>query len=183
MRSRLVSTLLALSVLCGLPASGRADEQPGTAEKTLARAFSCPTPSSNQADQPEEAITKAKFSGNGTGFRVILDARMLLDTGGLSSEPNTGKVEAHQHSVVSADYGDLARVEVMYYGRAGRGVFKKLKIECRSGQECFHSLATLDAGPPVVRRLEHKSPDQEFEFCDEDTLQNAKAAFDALIGH
>lgn len=179
---KLTTIILGFSALGILPAASFAEDQAQVAEKLLEAAFACPAPPStqNEADQPVTAISRSTFSGNGVGFRVTSDVRILADIGGAYNGQSTGPDEMHRHSVYSADYRDLARAEIVKSYEGGRR-FEQLHIECRSGRECFHQQSSQDAGPPIMRQSNDSATEGHFEFCDEETIQNAKAAFDVLI--
>jgi Bacterial SH3 domain len=186
---KLAAAILSFSTFGILPAISFADDQVRAAEQLLESAFACPVPpvSVNEMDSPITSMPRASFSGNSSGFRVVVDKRILFkddrvltEAGDRSATPignEKGKpVERHSQAVVRANYGDLAGTEVT---KQNKGAL--LVIKCRSGNECLRIQSSSDYGADDQRNSSHTQNEDAFQFCDEETLQNAKAAFDTLI--
>jgi Bacterial SH3 domain len=183
-----LSLLLAPFTFCGLLSGPLlADDQVQVAGQLLESAFACPVPpvSYYEMDSPITSMPRASLSWNSTGFRAVEDERILFkddrvlaEAGDKSATPvgnEKGKpVERHRHAIVSADYRDLAGTEMRIENEGAL-----LVIKCRSGNQCIHVQGSSDYG--AERNHDFVQNDYPFKFCDKGTLQNAKAAFDALI--
>jgi hypothetical protein len=180
---KLTAIILSFSALGILPVASFAEDQVQVAEQLLESAFACPVPPATfyEMDTPLTSIPRATFSRNSTGFRVTVDERLLfkndaiLRFAGDETAARNGKPrEAHRQTTVSANYADLAGTEIVK-----ENVGRLLRIKCGSESKCIHIQGTADYGSE--RGYQNSEDGTSFQFCDDATLQNAKAAFDSLI--
>lgn len=167
---------LALAALSILSAPALAEDQVKVAEQLLETAFACPVLSSGTTYGVKQTTrTNTTFSGTGAGFTVSEDSRILFSDGfdfGWDHSP----MEAHRRGTVGAKYRDLLRAEIQ---KETEGTF--LTVFCRDGKTCVDVQVKRDFGPMEDRNDSEPEPQMSFQFCDDATLQNAKAAFDVLI--
>jgi hypothetical protein len=175
MRARSPS-VIALAALFILPAPAYAEDQVKVAEQLLDSAFACPVLSSGTTYGVKQTTrTNTTFSGTGGGFSVYEDSRLLFSDGfdfGWDHSP----MEAHRRGTVGAKYRDLQRTAIE---KETEGTF--LTVFCREEKSCVKVQVKRDFGPMEDRDDRGPEPQMSFQFCDDATLQNAKAAFDALI--
>jgi hypothetical protein len=172
-RSPAVLTLAALSVLA---APAYAEDQVKVAEQLLESAFACPILSSGTTYGVKQTTrTNTTFSGASGGFSVYEDSRLLFSDGfdfGWDHSP----MEAHRRGTIGAKYRDLERAAIE---KETEGTF--LTVFCRDEKSCIKVQVKRDFGPMEDRDDHEPESQMSFQFCDDTTLQNAKAAFDALI--
>lgn len=175
MRARFLP-VLGLAALSILSAPALAEDQVQVAEQLLGSAFACPILSSGTTYGVKETTrTNTTFSGTGDGFSVSENSRLLFNDGfdfGWDHSP----MEAHRRGVVGVKYRDLLRAEIQ---KQSEGTF--LTVSCRNEKTCFNVQFKRDFGPMEDRDDSEPEPQWNFQFCDDATLQNAKAAFDVLI--
>ncbi|MGY3447157.1 SH3 domain-containing protein [Bradyrhizobium sp. USDA 4473] len=168
------------------PATSFADDTQ-IAEQLLESAIACPVPpvTVHEMDTPLTVLTRSTFKGNGISFRAIKNSRTLFNNDAVlrfAGDPAArrdarGKPrETNSQTIDQANYGDLLPPETKEDPEG-----RYLTMDCRSKQECVHSEVSRDFGAPDDRHSELTLDHVYFRFCDEATLQNAKAAFDALI--
>ncbi|MGY3582458.1 hypothetical protein ACVIGB_000618 [Bradyrhizobium sp. USDA 4341] len=169
-----------------IPASSFADDTQ-IAEQLLESAIACPVPPAtiHEMDTPLTVLTRSTFKGNGTSFRVTKNSRTLfyddaiLRFAGDPDARRNGRGQPRETSgqtIDQANYGDLQPPEI-----AEDPEGRYLTMYCRSKQQCVQSETSRDFGAPDERESQVTLDHVYFRFCDEATLQNAKAAFDALI--
>jgi len=181
--------ILSFSALCILPEASFAEDQVQVAEQLLESAFACPVPpvSFYEMDSPVTSMPRASISWNSTGFSVVVDEkilfkddRVLAEAGDKSATPLGNErgepVERHSQAIVTANYGNLAGTEIK---KENEGT--PLVINCRSRSQCIRIRSNRDYGADDQRSYSHTQDEYSFRFCDAEALQNAKAAFDALI--
>jgi hypothetical protein len=182
---KLLTTIVCFATLA-VPATSFADDTQ-IAEQLLESAVACPVPPATiyEMDTPLTHLTRSTFKGNGISFRVTKNSRTLFSNDAVlrfAGDPaarrdGRGKPrETNGQSTEQANYGDLQPPEIKEDPEG-----RYLTLYCRSQQECVHSEGSRDFGPPDERQSQLTLDHVFFRFCDEATLQNAKAAFDVLI--
>lgn len=176
------SALSIIALVCAVTPSF-AEDDAAMAEKLLQGAFACPAPPSTEymCDAPITSISRSSFSGDRIAFRVATDIK-IISGNFCDVPPDEAGRELHRHIISSGNYGDIIRSEIESY-QVPMGdhirVQKKLTLYCRSGRNCMRDQTQQNYGED---RTEDKQYDKDsFEFCNEEELQNAKAAFDVLI--
>ena len=184
---KLRAAILSFSALFILPVTSFADDQVQLAEQLLESAFACPVPpvTFHEMDTPLTSLPRSSFLRNGAGFRVTTDTRVLFKDDSVLSfagDPTAGRVgqgkprETHHRKTDDANYSDIEQPEA---GEDNEGRY--LVIACRLKQKCIRSESSQDYGSEEDRHGVETSDHAIFRFCDETTLQNAKAAFETLI--
>lgn len=168
---RKIAAILSFSIFGILPATSFAEDRVQLAEKLLEVAFACPIPMNKlgEGNVPDiQLLQKQSFQGEQTDFRVTEDDRQLQIRDG-----NRPPLETLRRFTTIARYDDLAPVKI-------EG--KNLILSCKAERDCIDFQMDVIKGTDdtgnVVRSM---SSYKYFEFCDDETLHDAKAAFDALI--
>lgn len=182
MNRLLTAALSIIALVCAVTPSF-AEDDVAMAEKLLQGAFACPAPPSIEymCDAPITSISRSSFSGDRTAFQVATDIK-IISGNFCDIPPDERGRELHRHVIGSGNYGDIARSAIESYqvpmGDHTR-VQKMLTLYCRPGRKCIRDQVQQDYGED---RTEDRQNDKDsFEFCNEEELQNAKAAFDALV--
>lgn len=151
------------------------------AERLLQGAFACPSPprTEKECDTDVTTIVRSSFSGNGTVFQVSSAIRLISDDFCSMPAGETGR-ELHRNVFIRASYRRLDRAVIESENSGGR-LRNVLVLYCRSGVKCVRHQFQQDYFTAEYRSGDEQGDGEHFEFCNDTELENAKAAFDALI--